>query len=186
MGTYPGWWCEQWATGKVRAAMGALWQAGTRCARAGEVAMDRRRREAARIVLIDEAGRTLLIRGLDPTDPAAGSWWFTPGGGREGDETQEETARREVLEETGFEVGQMSGPVLHREFDIVFVGEPIHQSEVYFVAHVPAFEPRSAGWTELERTSFLNHRWWSPEEIEASTEFIFPVNLAELVRRHRA
>lgn len=144
--------------------------------------MNRRRREAARIVLIDELGRTLLIRGLDPTDPAAGSWWFTPGGGREGEETHEQAARREVLEETGLVVTEISGPVFQREFDIVFVGEPIHQVEVYFAAHVNTFEPRSAGWTDLERDSFLDHRWWSPDEIEATDEIIYPVNLAELVR----
>lgn len=78
----------------------------------------------------------------------------------------------------------MIGPVFRREFDIVFVGEPIHQVE-YFVAHVPAFEPRSAGWTELERNSFLDHRWWTAEEIDASTEKIYPINLAQLLRRHQ-
>lgn len=79
----------------------------------------------------------------------------------------------------------MIGPVFRREFDIVFVGEPIHQVEEYFVAHVPAFEPRSAGWTELERNSFLDHRWWTAEEIDASTEKIYPINLAQLLRRHQ-
>jgi 8-oxo-dGTP pyrophosphatase MutT (NUDIX family) len=146
--------------------------------------MDRRRREAARIILIDEAGRTLLFRGLDPTDPEAGSWWFTPGGGREGDESHEQTARREVFEETGLEITDMSGPVFGREFDIDFVGEPIHQVEMYFVAHVTAFEPHSAGWTDLERSSFIDHRWWSAEDIDASTEKIYPVNLAALMREH--
>lgn len=148
--------------------------------------MERRRREAARVILIDETGRTLLFRGLDPTDPAAGSWWFTPGGGCEGSESREQTARREVFEETGLEVTEMSGPVFQREFDIVFVGEPIHQVEEYFVAHVPAFEPRSIGWTELERNSFLGHRWWSVDDIDASTEIIYPTNLAELLREHSA
>lgn len=146
--------------------------------------MNRRRRDAARIILIDETGRTLLFRGLDPTDPAAGSWWFTPGGGREGTESHEQTARREVLEETGLQVQELTGPVFHREFDIDFVGEPIHQVEVYFIAHVRAFEPRSAGWTELERNSFLGHRWWTADEIDASTERIYPINLAELLRGH--
>lgn len=146
--------------------------------------MGRRRREAARIILIDESGRTLLFRGLDPTDPTAGSWWFTPGGGREGVESHAQTARREVLEETGLEITEMSGPVFHREFDIVFVGEPIHQVEEYFVSHVVAFEPCSGGWTELERHSLLDHRWWSADDIDASTEKIYPKNLADLLRRY--
>ena len=125
----------------------------------------RRLRRAARIILIDEEGRTLLFRGVDPQNPSAGPWWFTPGGGREGDETDEQAARREVYEETGLRVTDMSAPVYAREFDIVFGGEPIHQVETYFVAHVGAFEPHSAGWTDLERSSILGHRWWKPEEM---------------------
>jgi hypothetical protein len=56
--------------------------------------------------------------------------------------------------------------------------------ETYFVAHVGTFEPHSAGWTDLERSSILGHRWWKPEEIESSDEMIYPGNLADLVRRH--
>ncbi|HEY9313620.1 NUDIX hydrolase [Williamsia sp.] len=144
----------------------------------------RRRRQAARMILIDEIGRTLLFRGVDPLNATGPTWWFTPGGGREGAETDEETARREVFEETGLLIEVMSGPVLHREFDVVFAGEPIHQVEVYFVAFVPAFEPRSVGWTELERHTILDHRWWSAADLEASTELIYPTNLAELLCRH--
>ena len=143
----------------------------------------RRRRLAARMILIDEIGRTLLFRGVDPMNSSGGTWWFTPGGGREGDESDEQTARREVFEETGHQVDVMSGPVLHREFDVVFAGEPIHQVEVYFVAYVAAFEPHSIGWTELERHTILDHRWWSPADLEASTELIYPTDLADLVRR---
>ena len=144
----------------------------------------RRLRRAARIILIDEEGRTLLFRGVDPQNPSAGPWWFTPGGGREGDETDEQAARREVYEETGLRVTDMSAPVYAREFDIVFGGEPIHQVETYFVAHVETFEPHSAGWTDLERSSILGHRWWKPEEIESSDEMIYPGNLADLVQQH--
>lgn len=143
----------------------------------------RRRRLAARMILIDEIGRTLLFRGVDPMNSSGPTWWFTPGGGREGDETDEQTARREVYEETGHLVEAMSGPVLRREFDVDFAGEPIHQVEVYFVAYVPSFEPHSIGWTDLERMTILDHRWWSPADLESSTELIFPTNLAELVRR---
>jgi 8-oxo-dGTP pyrophosphatase MutT (NUDIX family) len=144
----------------------------------------RRRRRAARIILIDNHGRTLLFRGVDPVNASAGPWWFTPGGGCEGEETDEQTARREVYEETGLRVTEMSSPVHTREFDIVFAGEPIHQMETYFVARVPAFEPHSDGWTDLERQTILDHRWWSAAEIEASAEHIYPGNLADLIREH--
>jgi 8-oxo-dGTP pyrophosphatase MutT (NUDIX family) len=144
----------------------------------------RRRRRAARIILIDGDGRTLLFRGVDPVDASAGSWWFTPGGGCEGDETDEQTARREVYEETGLRVGEMSSPVYTREFDVVFGGEPIHQMETYFVAFVPRFELHADGWTDLERETIIEHRWWSPTEIDSSPEPVYPRNLADLVREH--
>jgi 8-oxo-dGTP pyrophosphatase MutT (NUDIX family) len=45
--------------------------------------LPRRKRRAARVILIDERGRVLLLRGSDPGRPEAGTWWFTPGGGVE-------------------------------------------------------------------------------------------------------
>ncbi|MCZ9340813.1 NUDIX domain-containing protein, partial [Streptomyces sp. TRM76130] len=52
-------------------------------------------REVARVVLLDPEDRILLLHGHEPGDPAD-DWWFTPGGGVEGDETREEAARREL------------------------------------------------------------------------------------------
>ena len=42
-------------------------------------------REAARVLLVDEADRVLLIEGFDPAAAELGTWWITPGGGREGE-----------------------------------------------------------------------------------------------------
>jgi len=41
-------------------------------------------REAARVILIDAAARTLLFRG---SDGHGGYWWFRPGGGLDADPT---------------------------------------------------------------------------------------------------
>ena len=54
-------------------------------------------RPAAYVVIVDD-GRLLLSHGTD------GSGWQLPGGGMEADETPEQTAVRELREETGFEV----------------------------------------------------------------------------------
>jgi 8-oxo-dGTP pyrophosphatase MutT (NUDIX family) len=57
-------------------------------------------RHASRVVVIDETDRVLLFRaeGVFRFEGSRGqaSLWFTPGGGRDGDETPEETARREL------------------------------------------------------------------------------------------
>ena len=44
------------------------------------------RRQAARVVLLDDRDRVLLLQASDPADPAKGSWWEIPGGGIEGGE----------------------------------------------------------------------------------------------------
>ena len=72
-------------------------------------------RLAARVVLIDPAGRTLLFRGRDPGRPEAGTWWFPPGGEIEDGETPAEAARREVREETGVLLEDVGEPVRLRE-----------------------------------------------------------------------
>ena len=57
-------------------------------------------------VWIVEEGRALLVR-YGPPDGR----WSLPGGGIEADETAEEAARREALEETGFTVELVGAPV---------------------------------------------------------------------------
>ncbi|GAA3042935.1 hypothetical protein GCM10020000_22560 [Streptomyces olivoverticillatus] len=68
------------------------------------------RRKAARVILLDPYDRVLLLHGYEPGDPST-TWWFTPGGGLEGDESWEEAARRELAEETGITEIEL-GPVL--------------------------------------------------------------------------
>lgn len=60
-------------------------------------------RRAARVLLIDDAGRALLFHGGDPVRPEQ-RWWFTPGGGLGADETPAQGAARELFEETGVRV----------------------------------------------------------------------------------
>src|SRR4051794_6467454 len=106
-------------------------------------------RNAARVLLLDPDDRVLLVLGGDPADPAAGTWWITPGGGVEPGEDARAAALREAFEETGHRVEDLRGPVARRSSVFPFDGRLIEQREQYFVARVPAFEPVSKGWTEL-------------------------------------
>ena len=66
-------------------------------------------RRAARVVLLDEGNAVLLLSGHDPAVETAAIYLILPGGGAHAGETLEETARREVYEETGARLGEL-GP----------------------------------------------------------------------------
>ncbi|WP_133763988.1 NUDIX hydrolase [Amnibacterium kyonggiense] len=143
-------------------------------------------RNAARVLLIDPDARVLLVQGGDPADPDAGTWWFTPGGGLEAGESPEAAALREAFEETGHRVAALEGPVARRSSVFPFDGVLIEQREQFFVARVPAFEPTTAGWTELERRALAGLRWWTLEELRTTAATVFPPNLADLVAEQLA
>lgn len=139
-------------------------------------------RRAARVILFNEQDRVLLIRGVDSTTRGRAPWWFTPGGGLEPGETPHEAALREVREETGLTLESVSGPVYEQEMDFAFEGVQLHQYEQFFVAHVHDVTLSSDGWTDLEKRTMLESRWWSLDELEHTTETIFPKALATIVR----
>jgi 8-oxo-dGTP pyrophosphatase MutT (NUDIX family) len=138
-------------------------------------------RLAARVLVLDPDGALLLFRGRDPSRPEQDAFWFTPGGGVEGDETLLVTARREVLEETGLEVTELGGPIFERTTEFDFEDERIRQTEHFFFVRAGRFEPDDSRWTDLERRFMLEHRWWTAAEIAATAETIHPENLAALL-----
>jgi 8-oxo-dGTP pyrophosphatase MutT (NUDIX family) len=131
-------------------------------------------RDCGRVLLIDDLDRVLLFEGLDPGDPAAGTWWFTIGGGVEGDETPYACALRELAEETGIEVDELDGPVLLREAAFDFEGMHILSHESYYVARVAKGDIAPRLVTEIERRSVLGHRWWPIDELVATTSAVHP------------
>jgi 8-oxo-dGTP pyrophosphatase MutT (NUDIX family) len=138
-------------------------------------------RNAARVLLLDPEGRVLLVQGTDPADPAAGTWWITPGGGMEPGEHARAAALREAFEETGYRVTELHGPIARRSSVFPFDGRLIEQREQYFVARVPAFEPTRVGWTELEQRALQEFRWWTLEALRTTDETVYPELLPELV-----
>lgn len=139
-------------------------------------------RRAARVIVFDEHDRVLLFRGVDSTTFERNPWWFTPGGGLEPGETPREAALREVREETGLTLDSVMGPVYEHEMDFAFEGMELHQSEQFFVAHVNRVTVTSGGWTDLEKRTMLESRWWSLDELETTSEMIYPQGLAGLIR----
>jgi 8-oxo-dGTP pyrophosphatase MutT (NUDIX family) len=144
---------------------------------------DTNNRRAARVILLDLDGHALLLHGKDSTIPQSAHWWFTPGGGLEDGESAEQAAIREVFEESGLMLTQLTGPIYAQTIDLVFEGIPLHQSEEFFVARVPRFTVTADGRTALEQRTLTDSRWWSADELETTEETIYPPCLPDLVRR---
>ncbi|HXM55526.1 MAG TPA: NUDIX domain-containing protein [Candidatus Dormibacteraeota bacterium] len=137
-------------------------------------------RAAARVLLLDPAARVLLVRFEDrETDY---SWWATPGGGIQPDETPEGAARREVHEETGLRDFSLGPCVWIREFEFTWRDRRYRQREHIFAARVPVFEPSLDGFEGYELALLPEHRWWTVDEIERSRERFGPRRLGGLLR----
>ena len=142
-----------------------------------------RLRRAARLIVLDPEGRALMFRydvpGRDP-------FWVTAGGECEPDESFEDAARRELLEETGITADP--GPQIARmtpEF-VTVEGEPVQADERFFLVRVAEAAIDTSRHTALEQELMTQHRWFTLDELESWHEAVFPVNLAEMIRSQSA
>jgi 8-oxo-dGTP pyrophosphatase MutT (NUDIX family) len=140
-------------------------------------------RRAARLIVLDPQARALMFRydvpGRDP-------FWVTAGGECEPDESFEQAARRELLEETGITADP--GPQIARmtpEF-VTVEGEPVQADERFFLVRVAEARVDTSRHTELEQALMTQHRWFTLAELESWPEAVFPVNLADMIRSHIA
>ncbi|MCR9179609.1 MAG: NUDIX domain-containing protein [Erythrobacteraceae bacterium] len=142
-----------------------------------------RLRRAARLIVLDPQGRALMFRYDVPGRPP---FWVTTGGECDPDESFEDAARRELLEETGIiadpgpQIAQMTP-----EF-ITVEGEPVQADERFYLVQVSEAAIDTSGQTALEQALMTQHRWFTLDELADWPEAVFPADLAAMIRSRTA
>ncbi len=141
-----------------------------------------RTRATVRVLVLDDQDRILL---LCDSDPGTGSrWWITPGGGIDAGESEVAAVVRELAEETGLslDAGQVVGPLARRHVLHGYSDQVVHQDDSFYAVRVPAFEVDTSGYTEEEKVTMLESRWWPVAELGSTAEDVWPAVLPRLLK----
>jgi double-stranded uracil-DNA glycosylase len=134
-------------------------------------------RVAARVLLLDERDRTLLVQFRDEIGRG---WWATPGGGADKGESLEQTIRRELAEEAGLLEFELGPEIWTRDHTFAWFGRIFRQRERIHLVRVAEHEP--APTIDLAAEHVHDVRWWTLMELEQTQEELVPRSLPERLR----
>jgi 8-oxo-dGTP pyrophosphatase MutT (NUDIX family) len=143
--------------------------------------------ESARALLIDPQDRVLLMKlasehvKLGPT-ASRQTFWLTPGGSLNPGESFEDALIREIFEETGLRLSHPGHWIWTSPKRILRDGRLVDTIARVYIQRVPSFEPMPTALTSEERETFCELRWWSIDEIAATSEIFVPRQLALLLK----
>ncbi|MEU7011029.1 NUDIX domain-containing protein [Streptomyces sp. NPDC046332] len=137
-------------------------------------------RRAARVAVLDPDGAVFLFR---YDNEEVGVHWAMPGGGLEPGESPRDGAVRELREETGWEGIEPGALLCTWEHDFTRAGVPVRQHEHVYVAYGPRRAPAGDLAAAHAEDKIQFGRWWSPEELAAAEEALWPPDLADLLAR---
>ncbi|HLO33987.1 MAG TPA: NUDIX domain-containing protein [Anaerolineales bacterium] len=144
-------------------------------------------RPTVRLLVLDDQPRLLLFhvhdrRPLHEGFPNMAVYWNTPGGGVEANETYEQAAQRELWEETGINLATVGPCVWHYQRVILGDRGRVQLQERYFVVPVPTSTVSMINMLPYEHTTHRAYRWWTGQELLASSEAFQPMQLPQLVQ----
>lgn len=140
-------------------------------------------RPSSRLIVLDSEDRLLLfLFSYDRGCLAGQKYWATPGGAVEDGESFEEAAKRELFEETGISVESVGPEVARREFEMQLPdGEIVMADERLYIVRVQEQSLSKEHWTTIEKEVMTEHRWWTSEELAATSETVYPENIRDIV-----
>ncbi len=150
--------------------------------------MELKKRKVARVLLLNDKDEVLLVRHTvdmaapNPDDIHAKNYWLPPGGGLEPNESFEEGARRELMEETGIEIACVEQRLLTRDFESIYDGKPVLiETQIFFARTGGRSSPKHNNVMLDEAIAEV--KWWPISEINSSSESFFPAMIADLLRK---
>ncbi|WP_410610999.1 NUDIX hydrolase [Amycolatopsis sp. lyj-109] len=139
-------------------------------------------RVGARVLLLNPADDVLLIHARDPDSPDH-HWWELPGGGQDPGEKLEDTARREIAEETGLVLNEIGRKLWTRESRFTYRGREHHRIDHVYLARTDDTAPQVAiRHTANERAGLIERRWWSAIDLADCRDKLLPAQLPDLLQ----